>query len=175
MKKHYLLLCAAILLTMILSGCAKAKSGSAEPEGVYVRYNGTNITAGMKYEDVKDGLGEESRTPEVILPCDGGDAYKDTMHFYPGFVVTENIDGVISEMEITDMYDAGGDAMVNGKVKVGDNQATVIEALGEPDIYPIPEDDYSMTYTNGNQLTLLFLDPDNKDIVNDIMFTLREN
>ncbi len=172
MKKFCLLLTAVVLAATLLAGCSSGKKSSEGPKGMYLQYNDAKIAIGMKFEDVKDGLGTETRTPEVILPCDGGDAYKDTLHFYPGMAVTENIDGVISQIEVSDLYEGEANATVSGKVKVGDTVETAVGALGEPVNYPIPDDEYSMTYNEGDANILLFLDPDNKDVISGIWMTL---
>ncbi len=172
MKKLCVLLIAAVLAATLFVGCSGGKKSAAEPKGMYLQYNDAKISIGMKFEDIKEGLGTETRTPEVILPCDGGDAYKDTLHFYPGMAVTENIDGVISQIEVSDIYEGEANATVNGKVKVGDTVETAVGALGEPVTYPIPDDEYAMTYNEGDANILLFLDPDNKDVISGIWMTL---
>ena len=173
MKKAILLLCAVLLMSTLLAGCGKKSESAKEPEGMYVSYNGANITLGVKFADIKDSLGEQTAPEEVILPCDGGDAYKDTMHFYAGLAVTENKDGIVSQIEISTLYEGEGDAALNGKVKIGDKQEDAVAALGEPDTWPIPEDDYALTYAKDNAHTIVFLDPDtNKETVSGVYMTL---
>ena len=173
MKKCFLLLCAVLLMSTLLAGCGKKSGGAKEPEGMYVTYNGAYVAIGMTFADIKDSLGEQTAPDEVILPCDGGDAYKDTMHFYNGLTVTENKDGIVSQIEISTIYEGEGDASLNGKVKIGDKQEDAVAALGEPEYWPIPDDDYALTYTEGDKHIVVFLDPDsNKEIVSGVYMTL---
>ena len=169
MRKRFLLLCAILLMSTLLAGCGKKSEGAKEPEGMYVTCNDAYVAIGMTYADIKDGLGEQTAPDEVILPCDGGDAYKDTMHFYKGLTVTENRDGIVSQIEVN----SEGDIALMGKVKVGDKQEDAVKALGEPDTYPVPEDDYALTYSTDTYYVMVFLDPDtNKEIVSGVYMTL---
>ncbi len=135
---------------------------------MYILCSGTKLAVGMQFADVKDGLGAETRPADVILPCDGSDAYKDTIHYYGTLAVTEDINGVIAQLEISDLYGDEGDAALMGKIKIGNTQAEAIAALGEP-TRPMADDDYALTYDLENGVVLVFLSPDdNKETVSGI-------
>ena len=187
MKKTTLLLCIALLICCLLIGCSDAKSDGKSttaapettqtpvPDGFYVLYNGTPIALGMKYADVKEGLGAEAAPAEEILPCDGSDAFKDTMHTYAGMTVTENINGIIKDIEISDIPVSGDEAALMGKIKLGAKQEDVVAAMGEPNNFPLAEDDFALTYRTDNQFINVFLDPDNnKETVSGVMMMLME-
>ena len=186
MKKTLVVMCIVLLLAALAAGCASAPKTeptaaptqqptaepapepAAESAGMYILCSGTKLTVGMQFADVKDGLGAETRPVDVILPCDGGDAYKDTIHYFGTLAVTEDKDGVIAQMEISDLYETEGDAALMGKIKVGSTQAEAIAALGEPST-PMADDDYALTYDLENGVVLVFLSPDdNKETVSGI-------
>lgn len=185
MKKTLVVMCIVLLLAALAAGCASAPkaeptpaptqqptaaptSEPAETEGMYILCSGTKLAVGMQFADVKDGLGAETRPADVILPCDGSDAYKDTIHYFGTLAVTEDINGVIAQLEISDLYGTEGDAALMGKIKIGNTQAEAIAALGEP-TRPMADDDYALTYDLENGVVLVFLSPDdNKETVSGI-------
>ena len=186
MKKTLVVICIVLLLAALVVGCASAPKTeptaaptqqpaaeptpgpAAEPAGMYILCRGTKLAVGMQFADVKDGLGAETRPADVILPCDGGDAYKDTIHYFGTLAVTEDKDGVIAQLEISDLYETEGDAALMGKIKIGSTQADAIAALGEPST-PLADDDYALTYDLANGVVLVFLSPDdNKETVSGI-------
>ncbi len=177
MKKLATILCAVLVLTLLV-GCAAKPAPETEPaetpdaaDGLYLVYNGAKLALGMSFADVKDALGEETRPADEILPCDGGDSFKDTMHHYAGMDVTEDINGIVKEIDVPGV-DESSEAAVLGKVKVGDKQSDAVAALGEPENYPLAEDDFALTYKTDNQYINLFLDPDNKETISGMMFML---
>ncbi|MBQ6570453.1 MAG: hypothetical protein IJL87_09370 [Clostridia bacterium] len=183
MKKNLLVICVALLLAVLMVGCGGKKTpAESQPsvdntpaaDAMYIEFNGVKLYAGTPFADVKDALGQTTQPDEVILPCDGGDAYKDTMHFYNGITVTENVKGLISNIEVSSMDGATSEAALMGKVKLGTSQADAIAALGQPSNYPIPDDDYSLTYQTSNSSVLVFLDPDTKETVSGITIFLVE-
>ena len=186
MKKTLVVMCIVLLLAALAAGCATAPKTeptaaptqqptaeptpepAPEPAGMYILCSGTKLAVGMQFADVKDGLGAETRPADVILPCDGGDAYKDTIHYFGTLAVTEDKDGVIAQLEISDLYETEGDAALMGKIKIGNTQAEAIAALGEPST-PLADDDYALTYDLENGVVLVFLSPDdNKETVSGI-------
>ena len=186
MKKTLVVMCTLLLLAALAAGCASAPKAeptaaptqqptaeptpepAPEPAGMYILCSGTKLAVGMQFADVKDGLGAETRPADVILPCDGGDAYKDTIHYFGTLAVTEDKDGVIAQLEISDLYETEGDAALMGKIKIGSTQAEAIAALGEPST-PMADDDYALTYDLENGVVLVFLSPDdNKETVSGI-------
>ena len=185
MKKTLVVMCIVLLLAALAAGCASAPKAEptpaptqqptaaptpepAETEGMYILCSGTTLAVGMQFADVKDGLGAETRPADVILPCDGSDAYKDTIHYFGTLAVTEDINGVIAQLEISDLYGTEGDAALMGKIKIGNTQAEAIAALGEP-TRPMADDDYALTYDLENGVVLVFLSPDdNKETVSGI-------
>ena len=182
MKQYLSLLCAVLALCCLLMGCAADKApettqpAPAEPTGLYIQYQDAKLAVGIPFADVKDALGAEARPAEVILPCDGSDAYKDTMHFYGHLAVTENIDGIITNIEISDFYEGEGDPTFMGTIRLGATQEEAVKALGEPDNYPLEEDDYSLTYRKDNICTMVFLDPEtDKQTVSGISMILENS
>ena len=191
MKKFICLICGILLLTSLLVGCTSGKttndstdsndksnesdkSKDTQPKGIYMTFNGTSFTLGMPYADVKDGLGAQTEPEEVILPCDGGDSYKNTIHHYPGFTVTENKDGIICEIDFSTMY-GEGDASLMGKIKIGSTQAEAVEALGTPDNYPLADDDFALSYSYDDKFVIVFLDSENnKETVSGASFMLMD-
>ena len=85
--------------------------------------------------------------------------------------VTEDINGIVKEIDVPGV-DESSEAAVLGKVKVGDKQSDAVAALGEPENYPLAEDDFALTYKTDNQYINLFLDPDNKETISGMMFML---
>lgn len=191
MKKSVWIICAALLLAVVLAACGAkgttAESGkpaepektaeaeTAAPEGMYITYNGTNVAVGMKFADVEAGLGEPVSPAQDVLPCDGNADNKTIMHFYGKFAITEDNSGVIIDLEISDLFEGEGDPALMGKVHFGDKQADAVAALGEPDNYPLPEDDYALTYEFEDSFVYVFLNPDNnKDTVNGVSISLKQ-
>ena len=93
------------------------------------------------------------------------------MHHYEGATITENRDGKVCEIEVSNMHGNTDNVTLMGKVKVGDKTEDAVAALGEPDNWPTPEDDYSLVYKYDNCFVYVFLDPDtNKATVSEISF-----
>ena len=186
MKKVLLFFLSAAILMTMLGGCAKQEEKTSEqtaqetqetqqdPE-FYVLYNNVKLTVGVPFADVVDSLGEQTAPQQEIRPCDGGDAYLDVMHFYGNLVVTENKDGIIKTIELNNYDQPDSGALVNGVVSLGMKTEEVVEKLGKPLYYPIPEDDFALTYGNDEYSLVLFLDPDtNKETYTGLFFTLQE-
>ena len=193
MKKTLSLLLALLLLAALLTACAVKAPASPATElpqesnqetapapaatggRMYILYNNTEDALGDTFADLKDSLGEEAAPAQEILPCDGSDLFKDTMHYYQGLSITENIDGIIKEIDVSDLYGDVANASLMGQVVVGDTQAKALEVLGEPDNFPLAEDDFSLTYQPDNQYVMVYLDPDNnKETVSGISMMLVE-
>ena len=185
MKKVLLFFLSAAILMTMLGGCAKQEEKNEEqaaqqeqtqqdPE-FYVLYNNVKLTIGVPFADVVDQLGEQTAPQQEIRPCDGGDAYLDVMHFYGNLVVTENKEGIIKTIELNNYDQPDSGALVNGVVSLGMKTEEVVEKLGKPLYYPIPEDDFALTYGNDEYSLVLFLDPDtNKETYTGLFFTLQE-
>ena len=162
-KHHHKILFLSLLITVLLlcAGCSGQKEAASD--GPYIQYQGTKVAIGMKFEDVKDGLGTESRAPEEIIPCGVEDAV-DTLHYYPGFGIMENQDGIIFSIEISAMYPGESDVALNGKLKLGDPKKTVFDVLGEAPEEPGLEGIFTLT---------VYMDPDAPDSVH--IISLMEN
>ena len=180
MKKYLMIIVSVLLLIAIAAGCAgntpadkpeEKTDTDVTTEGMYIVLNGTKVGIGMTYADIKDGIGAETQPEDVILPCDEGDSFRNVMHHYEGATITENRDGKVCEIEVSDLHGNTDNVTLMGKVKVGDKTEDAVAALGEPDNWPTPEDDYSLVYKYDNCFVYVFLDPDtNKATVSEISF-----
>lgn len=89
-----------------------------ETDGMYMLVKGTRVELGMKYADVKEGLGAQTAPDQDLGSCDDPDFVR-IVHFYPSMTVTENPDGTIWGMELSSMYTGEGDAALKGTVNLG--------------------------------------------------------
>ena len=185
MKKLLLIVLAMAMMMSMLAGCAKQEEEkTSEPtaeqaqenEGMYVLYNGVKVSLGMTFADIADALGEQTKPEDVILPCGGGDQYRDVTHHYGNFHVTEDKNGIVKMLELStydDEPDSG--AMVNGVVSSGMTTEEAIKLLGEPNNYPVPEDDYALIYGDEENSIVIFLNPDdNKATITGFNFIKNE-
>lgn len=175
MKKTLSILLAVLLIAALLVGCSndKAKSdaksdasdktdssnksdesktdpsGEETEEGIFVLINGQNIKVGVPFADMEDKLGKEAQPAETSDSCDEGSDWKQTMHFYDGMIVTENKDGIIDGLQVSD-----GDAALMGKIRIGATKDDVKALLGNPDT----DESWGIFYENTNPKINLYLD-----------------
>lgn len=116
---------------------------------VYVEVNGEKIVLGVPFEELKDKLPAETQPAETIDSCDPDSDWKQTIHYYNGFVVKENKDGVATAIEVSE-----GEYAVNGKIKIGSTRDEVKALLGEPD----DDTEWGLYYTSTMPLMTFFLD-----------------
>ena len=86
MKKVLLIGLVLTMMVSLLAGCQKAEETAPETsqaqeqtaaeDDLFIQVNGVKVYLEMKFEDIEDQLGEPTSPAQVILPCDGGDAYK---------------------------------------------------------------------------------------------------
>lgn len=140
-------------------------------DGMYMLVNGTRIELGMKYADVKEGLGAQTAPDQELGSCDDP-TFVRIVHFYPSLTVTENPDGTIWGIELSSMYAGEGDAALKGKVKLGTTLDEALAALGEPDNSASIKDDCMLNYQQDGQIIYIFLDADSNNTVSGISMTL---
>ena len=131
----------------------------ADTDGMYMLLNGTRVELGMKYADVKEGLGAQTAPDQEIGSCDNPDFVR-IVHFYPGMTVTENPDGTIWGMELSSMYAGEGDAALKGIVKLGTTLDAALAALGQPENAASIKEDCVLNYRQDGQAIYVFLDAD---------------
>ena len=136
-------------------------------DGMYMLVNGTRIELGMKYADVREGLGAQTAPDQELGSCDDPDFVR-IVHFYPGMTVTENPDGTIWGIELSSIYAGEGDAALKGKVKLGTTLDEALAALGEPDNSASIKDDCMLNYQQDGQVIYIFLDADSNNTVSGI-------
>lgn len=127
--------------------------------GMYMLVNGTRIELGMKYADVKGGLGAQTAPDQELGSCDDP-TFVRIVHFYPGMTVTENPDGTIWGMELSRMYAGEGDAALKGIVKLGTTLDAALAALGQPENAASIKEDCMLNYRQDGQDIYVFLDAD---------------
>lgn len=141
MKRTIAIVCTLLLLAALTVGCAKSEPAATqpaatqpaetqpkEPEGVYVLVNGQYVVPDVPFADYKDKLGAESKPAETIGSCDEDSDWSQTSHFYGSVKLVEDKDGILTGIEVD-----GGDAAVNGKIKVGATAEEIKAVLGTPD------------------------------------------
>lgn len=138
-------------------------SDPADTDGMYMLVNGTRVELGMKYADVKEGLGAQTAPDQELGSCDDPDFVR-IVHFYPGMTVTENPDGTIWGMELSRMYAGEGDAALKGIVKLGTTLDAALAALGQPENALSAKDDCMLIYQQDGQIVYIFLDTDNNAV-----------
>ena len=134
-------------------------SDPADTDGMYMLVNGTRVELGMKYADVKEGLGAQTAPDQELGSCDDPDFVR-IVHFYPGMTVTENPDGTIWGMELSRMYAGEGDAALKGIVKLGTTLDAALAALGQPENAASIKEDCMLNYRQDGQDIYVFLDAD---------------
>lgn len=149
---------------------SKNISDPADTDSMYMLVNGTKVELGMKYADVKEGLGAQTAPDQELGSCDDP-SFVRMVHFYPGMTITENPDGTIWGMELSSVYTGEGDAALKGSVKLGTTLETALAALGEPENASSVKDDCTLIYRQNGQDIYVFLDA---DIVSGISMTLTE-
>ncbi len=138
-------------------------SDPADTDGMYMLVNGTRVELGMKYADVKEGLGAQTAPDQELGSCDNPDFVR-IVHFYPGMTVTENPDGTIWGMELSRMYAGEGDAALKGIVKLGTSLDAALAALGQPENASSAKDDCMLIYQQDGQIVYIFLDTGNNAV-----------
>lgn len=149
----------------------ESTSEPIDTDGMYMLVNGTRIELGMKFADVKEGLGAQTAPDQELGSCDNP-TFVRVVHFYPSMTVTENPDGTIHGMELSSMYMGEGNAALKGKVRLGTTLAEALAALGEPENVSSIKDDCVLIYRQEGQDIYVFLDADNPDTVSGISMTL---
>ncbi len=142
-----------------------------ETDGMYILVNGTRVELGMKYADVKEGLGAQTAPDQELGSCDDP-SFVRMVHFYPGMTITENPDGTIWGMELSSMYTGEGDAALKGTVNLGTTLDTALAALGEPENASSVKDDCTLIYRQNGQDIYVFLDAGNNYTVIGISMTI---
>lgn len=135
---------------------------------MYMLVNGTRVELGMKYADVKEGLGAQTAPDQELGSCDDP-SFVRMVHFYPGMTKTENPDGTIWGMELSSVYAGEGDAALKGSVKLGTTLDAALAALGQPENASSVNDDCMLIYRQDGQDIYVFLDT---KTVNGISMTL---
>ena len=138
-------------------------SDPADTDGMYMLVNGTRVELGMKYADVKEGLGAQTAPDQELGSCDDPDFVR-IVHFYPSMTVTENPDGAIWGMELSSMYAGEGDATLKGTVRLGTTLDVALAALGQPENASSAKDDCMLIYQQDGQIVYIFLDADNNAV-----------
>lgn len=131
----------------------------ADTDGMYLLVNGTRVELGMKYAEVKEGLGAQTAPDQELGSCDDP-TFVRMVHFYPGMTVTEDPDGTIRGMELSSMYAGEGDAALKGTVKLGTTLNEALATLGTPDNASSVKDDCMLIYRQAGQEIYIFLDSD---------------
>ena len=137
----------------------ESTSEPVDAGGMYMLVNGTRIELGMKYADVKGGLGAQTAPDQELGSCDDP-TFVRIVHFYPGMTVTENPDGTIWGMELSRMYAGEGDAALKGIVKLGTTLDAALAALGQPENAASIKEDCMLNYRQDGQDIYVFLDAD---------------
>ena len=135
---------------------------------MYMLVNGTKVELGMKYADVKEGLGAQTAPDKELGSCDDP-SFVRMVHFYPGMTITENPDGTIWGMELSSVYAGEGDAALKRSVKLGTTLDAALAALGQPENASSVNDDCMLIYRQDGQDIYVFLDT---KTVNGISMTL---
>ncbi|MBR6881080.1 MAG: hypothetical protein IKN14_08405 [Clostridiales bacterium] len=117
---------------------------AAHVDGVV--YKGVEVVMNAPFADIKDQLGDTVKPDDVILPCDGGDLYKDTIHHYEELDVTENVNGDITDIEVPVDVVPGDDLLILGDIKIGDSIEDVLKAHPE-----FEDDEYCISYRSEGQ------------------------
>ena len=170
MKKTSCIVISMLLIVAALAGCSSDKKAETETaaaeEGVYVSINEVKVHTGQAYADVKDALGDEIKPSETIESCDPDSDWVQIMHYYAGTIVSEDKDGNIMSIEVTDREQASDAAFLCAPdpVRLGDKFEDVKTIIGEPD----QEDEYSLFYTSGDPMIYIYLD-ENAGTVTGIM------
>lgn len=142
-----------------------------DADGMYMLVNGIKVELGMKYIDVKEGLGAQTAPDQELGSCDNP-SFVRIVHSYPSLTVTENPDGAIWGIELSSVFAGVGDAALKGKVRLGSSLEEALAALGEPENASSIQDDCMLIYRQDGQDIYIFLDPDDHDAVRGISMTL---
>ena len=141
-----------------------------DTDGMYLLVNGTRITLGMKFADVREALGAQTAPDEELRNCDG--SFFGTFHFYPDLTVGENPDGLIYGIEVNSLFEGEGDAALMGKVRIGTTLEEALAVLGKPDNETTVASDCMLIYQTYDQYICVFLDADGMDAVSGISMSL---
>ena len=127
-----------------------SRDDSSTVDEFFITFQGVDISTGMTFADIKDKLGNEVKPSETIEPCDGGD-FIQIMHFYDGLTVTTLRDEIVHSLELQEA--GANDALIQGKLKIGDQVEEVKRILGKPE----NEDEYAVSYTIGTANVMIYL------------------
>ncbi len=164
-KLTSVLLCASLFITAF-AACSKdsdkdetekpaddtaaVETEAAADEGFILTYNGQELTIGVPFTDVADGLGDELRPAEDIEPCDGeGDTM--TLHWYDGLEVGSDESGIIRYFSLSQEGDVSFQASTDKGLQLLDDRDRAVELYGTPD----SENEYVISYTSGDQMMTL--------------------
>ena len=86
--------------------------------------------------------------------------WQHTMHYYAGLTVTEDKDGKIDSILLSDETGKNDEIAFMGKLSLGMKAEDAKAILGEPD----REDAYSMFYTGGDPWVYIYLDESTGEI-----------
>ncbi len=163
MKKMILLLMAALLIFSVF-GCAaegsKETENSTAPEAaseaepsekaeeadlMYVTVGSVNVRIGKPFADFSSGLPEEVLPTETLTPCGDDNGWRRIMHFYAGITITEDENGDVFEISISN-ENGEGEATAAGQIKLGNSMDDVRAVMGTE---TVQEDEYFLTYKVG--------------------------
>ena len=123
---------------------------------IFIEINGAVLTIDADYSKAKDALGTETSPSEVLSSCDPG--YPDQLiHYYDGLSIYEKED----DHKITGIEINGGNAVLSGKFKLGDDRKDILDLLGKPEM----EDEDSITYDRDGQYTRINFSKDKLDSI----------
>lgn len=120
-------------------------------------YNGVEFGVGDKADEVIPKLGDQIKPSEKSQPCVPDAGMIETFSF-DGFTVQVTESGIIYSINLNS--DSTGDTPCTtvGGVKIGSTAEDVKKALGEPS----SEDEYGLTYQEGELYFSFILDDDGK-------------
>ena len=120
-----------------------------EAEGIFITVNGVDVTVGVPFADLEEALGAPIAPADTMDSCDEGSDWKQTMHYYAGVIITENKDGVIDGVQVSD-----GDAALMGKLRIGATKDEVVALLGTPDT----DESWGIYYMSTSPMINFYLD-----------------
>ncbi len=119
-------------------------------ESVYqkfrVKYNGVEFGVKDKFDDVKEGLGEEIRPPQTYTPCAAAVEGEVTTHYYEGLTLEETDKGIIYTIKFTSQENPNSTAELVTGIKLGSTREDLINAYGDPD----SNDEYNAVFNYEN-------------------------